>query len=353
MTAASASEPTAPPAGLRALARRDGRCTFGVMMPHFGVHASRERVVDGSARVEQLGFDAIWVRDHLLWTPHDHEAGNLTFVEPLLALAAVAAVTRRIYLGTAVLIPVRWPLKLAQELAALSYLSDGRVVAGMGAGHFHEELAAGGMDPDKGQEILTETVEIIRKVWNNQVAEHEGGRFSFQNVRIEPKPAAPLPLWYGGTTQAAIRRVVDRFDGWLPGGLPLATMDARLRYLSAQCEQAGRGGPVVGNIVGTYISRNRADAIARVDVKRLATASEGSKYWVKPASGSFETLDDLRGMLVAGEPKDVVEQILELAERPIDHIVLDLRHQFDSYEESLELLASEVLPEVRAALIKE
>lgn len=350
MTTANASTTSEPGKGLRALARRNGCCTFGVMMPHFGVHASHKRVIEGSALVEQLGFDAVWVRDHLLWTPHDHEAGDLTFVEPLLALAAVAAVTRRIFLGTAVLIPVRWPLKLAQELASLSYLSDGRVVAGMGAGHFHEELAAAGLDPDRGQEILTETVEIVRKVWNNEVAQHSGERFSFENVRIEPKPAAPLPLWYGGTTQAAIRRVVARFDGWLPGGLPLATMDARLRYLSSQCHQADREVPVIGNIVGTYISRHRADAFAQVDVRRLATASEGSKYWVKPVSGSFETLDDLRGMVMAGEPKDVVEQILELAERPIDHLVLDLRHQFGTYEENLEMLASEVLPEVRAAL---
>lgn len=350
MTTANASATSEPGKGLRALARRNGCCTFGVMMPHFGVHASHKRVIEGSALVEQLGFDAVWVRDHLLWTPHDHEAGDLTFVEPLLALAAVAAVTRRIFLGTAVLIPVRWPLKLAQELASLSYLSDGRVVAGMGAGHFHEELAAAGLDPDRGQEILTETVEIVRKVWNNEVAQHSGERFSFENVRIEPKPAAPLPLWYGGTTQAAIRRAVARFDGWLPGGLPLATMDARLRYLSSRCQQADREVPVIGNIVGTYISRHRADAFAQVDVRRLATASEGSKYWVKPVSGSFETLDDLRGMVMAGEPKDVVEQILELAERPIDHLVLDLRHQFGTYEENLEMLASEVLPEVRAAL---
>jgi probable F420-dependent oxidoreductase len=349
----SASATTGPPEGLRALARRSGCLTFGVMMPHFGVHASRQRVVEGSALVEQLGFDAIWVRDHLLWTPHEHEAGNLTFVEPLLALAAVAAVTRRIFLGTAVLIPVRWPLKVAQELAALSYLSEGRVVAGMGAGHFHDELAAAGLDPDRGQEILTETVDIVREVWNNEVATHSGERFSFDSVRMEPKPAAPLPLWYGGTTQAAIRRVVARFDGWIPGGLPLATMDARLRYLCDQCEQAGRPEPVIGNVIGTYISRRRADAVARVDVARLATASEGSKYWVKPASGSFETLDDLRGMFVVGEPKDVIEQVLELAGRPIDHLVFDLRHQFDSYEESLEMIASEVLPEVRAALTEE
>jgi probable F420-dependent oxidoreductase len=345
-----ASGPAGDGAGLRALSRRGGCPTFGVMMPHFGAQASRERVIDGSALVERLGFDAVWVRDHLLWTPHGHETGNLTFIEPMLALAAVAAVTRRIYLGTAVLIPVRAPLKLAQELATLSYLSEGRVVAGLGAGHFHDELVAAGMDPDRGQDILAETTEIVRAVWGNEIAKYAGDLFSFDSVRMEPKPAAPLPLWYGGTTQAAIRRVVARFDGWIPGGLPHATMDARLRYLADRCAEAGRPMPVVGNILGTYISRNRAEAVARVDVKSLSTASEGSKFWVKPASGSFDTLQDLRGMLAVGEPGDVVEQVVELAQRPIDHIVFDLRHQFETYEESLELIASAVLPAVRASL---
>jgi probable F420-dependent oxidoreductase len=342
--------PGTPDNGLRALARRNGCLTFGVMMPHFGAEASRNRVIQGSVLVEELGFDAIWVRDHLLWTPHDTEGADITFLEPLMALAAVAAVTRRIQLATAVLIPLRWPLKLAQDLAALSYLSDGRVVAGMGAGHFHEELAAVGMDVDAGQEILSETVKIIREVWSNPVASYSGERFSFENVRMEPKPVVPLPLWYGGTTQAAIRRALANFDGWIPGGLPFATMDARLRYLAQQCAQAGRPMPVVGNIPRFGIGKSRADILATIDVKKSATASEGSNFWVKPPSGSFETHEDLRGMFIAGEPGDVVEGILELAERPVDHMVFDLRNQFETYEQSLELIATEVLPVVRKEL---
>lgn len=332
------------------LARRDGVMTFGVMVPHFGAQASRRRIVDGSVLAESLGFDAVWVRDHLLWTPHDHEGADITFVEPLMTLAAIAAVTKRIQLATAVLIPLRWPLKLAQDLAALSYLSDGRVVAGLGASHWHEELAAVGMDPDAGQEIVAETVQIVRQIWSQNAVTHDGPRFPFDKVSIEPKPSQMIPLWYGGTTRAAVRRTVAAYDGWIPGGLPLETLDNRLSYLAELSAAEKRTMPIVGYLPRFGIAKRRADVLAGLDVKRLATGSEGVKYWVKPKSGGFETLEDFRGSVVIGEPADVVDQILELAERRIDHFIFDLRHQFDTYEESLELIAATVLPELRAAM---
>jgi probable F420-dependent oxidoreductase len=332
------------------LARRDGVMTFGVMVPHFGAQASRRRILDGSVLVESLGFDAVWVRDHLLWTPHEHESADITFAEPLMTLASIAAVTTRIQLATAVLIPLRWPLKLAQDLAALSYLSDGRVVAGLGAGHWHEELAAVGLDPDAGQEILAETVEIVRRIWSEKVVTHAGPRFAFDSVSIEPKPLRPIPLWYGGTTRAAVRRAIRAYDGWIPGGLPFQTLDDRLSYLAELSAADKRSTPVVGYMPRFGIAKQRKDVLADLDVKMLASGSEGVKHWIKPKSGAFETLEDFRGCIVIGEPAEVVDQILELGERKIDHFIFDLRHQFETYEVSLELIASAVLPEVRAAL---
>ena len=107
---------------------------FGVLLPHFGKTVSPSRIIDGGKLCEELGFDSIWVRDHLIWNPHGMERAGLRFVEPFVTLSAVAAVTRKITLGTAVLVPVRWPLKLSQDLASLSYLAGGRVIAGIGLG---------------------------------------------------------------------------------------------------------------------------------------------------------------------------------------------------------------------------
>jgi probable F420-dependent oxidoreductase len=332
------------------LKRQGGSLTFGVLVPHFGQYATIDRILRGSQLVERLGFDAAWVRDHLLWRPHSHEAPDVTFVEPLAVLAAIAARTERIYLGTAVLIPLRWPLKLAQDLAALSYLSGGRVIAGLGTGHFHDELAAVGFDADQRKEILEETVEIVRRIWAEDSVSHPGPLFPFDSVRIKPQPSAPIPLWYGGNTRASVRTAVQSYEGWFPGGTPLATLDDRLAYLRERADEAGRQVPVIGILPQVRIDRDGDRVRKGVDVAALAVGSEGSKYWLKPKAGAFETIDDLRGVIVAGSPPQVVEQILELAERPIDHFVFDLRAQFDRYEESLELIAEEVIPAVRQAL---
>jgi probable F420-dependent oxidoreductase len=342
---------TDTPADLQPLARRaDGSLTFGVLIPHFGDHASLTRIVDGSRRAEELGFDAVWVRDHLLWTPHAHESSNITFIEPLMALAAISAVTRRIFLGSAVLIPLRWPLKLAQDLAALSYLSGGRVIAGLGAGHKHAELAAAGFDADQRMEILSETVEIVRRIWTEDTVSHAGPLFPFDEVRIEPKPDPMIPLWYGGTTRASVRRAAAQYDGWMPGGIPLATLDDRLAYLGEQLAETGRQASV-GIIPRFRISKDRAEARRGLDVAALSSGSEGSKWWIQPPGG-FNTIDDLRGILVVGEPEECAEQILQIAERRVDHFVFDLRSQFDRYEASLELIAERVLPAVRSQLVR-
>ncbi|MBI3063555.1 MAG: LLM class flavin-dependent oxidoreductase, partial [Deltaproteobacteria bacterium] len=118
------------------------RMKFGVLLPHFGKEASPSRLIDGSRMCEELGFESVWVRDHLLWHPHGMEKAGLKFVEPLITLAAIAAVTKKMILGTAVLIPVRWPLKLSQDLASLSYMAGGRVIAGIGLGSTPAELTA-------------------------------------------------------------------------------------------------------------------------------------------------------------------------------------------------------------------
>jgi alkanesulfonate monooxygenase SsuD/methylene tetrahydromethanopterin reductase-like flavin-dependent oxidoreductase (luciferase family) len=133
----------------RPLDRTDAGMTYGVLVPHFGEHASPERIIGSSKLAEEIGFEAVWVRDHLLWKPHGMEGTNRTFIEPLAALNSIGAVTERIHLGTAVLIPLRWPLKLAQDLAAMSYLHGPRVIAGLGMGSNHAELAAAGFNREQ------------------------------------------------------------------------------------------------------------------------------------------------------------------------------------------------------------
>lgn len=316
---------------------------FGVLLPHFGKEASASRLIEGSKMCEELGFESVWVRDHLLWHPHGMEKAGLKFVEPFVTLAAIAAVTKKIFLGTAVLIPVRWPLKLAQNLASLSYLAGGRVIAGIGLGSTPAELAAAGLNGDQRVDIVRETVEICRHVWKENSASYRGKVFSFENATIEPKPAAPIPFYYGGGTRASVRRVAEYGDGWIAGRVPMATFDDRLKYLRSLTNRD----IALANIPIVCIEKDRTKALVKINVEELAGSSEGSKHWVKPPSGRFSTVEDLEGLLIAGNPDDCAREIEKFRQRGIEHLVLDLRLQYDRYEEILQLISEELLPRYR------
>lgn len=264
-------------------------------------------------------------------------------------LNAIGARTSRILLGTAVLIPLRWPLKLAQDFASLSYLTGGRVVAGLGLGSGQAELGAVGFRRRDRKPIFAETTEILPLVWTENQASYQGRIFSFEHVTIEPKPVRPIPLWYGGTSHISVENAVRYCHGWMPGRIPLATLDDRLAYLGELEEQTGRR-ITRATIPLVKVERKRERAREGLDVQALGGSSEMSKTWVTPPGG-FQTIDDLRGLIAVGEPKEVVEQIAEMAERGIDHFVFDLRFQFDRYLDVLDLLGAEVLPALRQARI--
>jgi probable F420-dependent oxidoreductase len=316
---------------------------FGVLLPHFGKEASPSRIVDGSRMCEELGFDSLWVRDHLLWQPHGMERAGLRFVEPFVTLAAAAAVTKKIILGIAVLVPVRWPLKVCQDLASLSYLAGGRVIAGMGLGFNPAELATVGMRMEDRVDILRETVEIARRIWTEDNVTYKGKVFSFEEVTLEPKPTAPIPIFCGGSTRAAIRRAAEFCDGWIPGRVPLATFDDRVKYVR---QLSGRR-ITLGNIPITRIDKDRNKARASINVAALAESSEGASHWIKPPSGKFQTIEDLEGLLIVGDPDDCAVEIEKFRAREVEHLVFDLRLQYDRFEESLELIAKELLPRFR------
>ena len=321
--------------------------TFGVMLPHFGREASRDRLLSGAELAERLGYDALWVRDHLIWTPHSHEGADLTFLDATLTLAAMAGVTEEIKLGTAVLIPVRWPLKSAKELMSLDFLAGrGRVVAGIGAGHFGAEIRAVGLDPDRKKEIVEETIRIWRRAFTEEQVDFSGEMFEVEGAVMRPRPAGGLPIWYGGTTRAAVRRAARWCDGWLPGGTPFPTFDNRVDFLRSLEAEAGRPPTVVGVIPRLRIARTKAEAYAGLDISALTTSSEGSRYWIHPPGG-YRDFDDLRGILVAGDVPEIVERVGDFDQRGVDHFLVDLRSDFHRFEELLELFAAEVIPQFR------
>jgi probable F420-dependent oxidoreductase len=322
---------------------------FGLLLPHFCEHASIAKCVEGARRAEAYGFDSLWVRDHLVFEPHGIEGTDNTHIEGFLVLSAIAAVTKTISLGTSMAICHRHPIHLAQLFAGLSTISNGRVVMGIGLGGFPHEFAAAGYPTDLKQraELVRSNVQICRRLWTAKKVSFKNEFFDFSDVAIKPVPVKPIPIWYGGGTPAACRRAVEYCDGWMPARTTLATFAKLVDYIRALCHDAGK--PMINTAVMpfTSIGKDREAALKSINVASLIAEANKFSTWVKPPSGIYSTLDDIRGLILAGTPSDIVQEARSYEQAGADHIVYDLRFRYGDWLEQIDFLGREVLPALK------
>ena len=321
---------------------------FGLVLPHFGAHPDMARVLEIARQAEAAGFDSLWVRDRLVAAaPHGLllEGGGTTFFEPLLSLAAVAAVTDSITLGTAVLLPNRHPLRLAQAVGTLSRLAPGRLIVGLGLGVGPANFESLGYDYAERAELFQETVDVLRG--SSEVGAHgySGRHFTFGEVEIDPAPDRRLPIYYGGVSRAAVRRAFQYGDGWIAGRLPRDTFRARMVLVDQYRAETGRSLDIMSMPITLVDGGDgRHVATAREAVATLARSAEGDGGWIKPPSGRFETVEDLSGLLISGPPEQCAGEVASMLESGVTHIVFDLRLVFDDIERQIELLGQDIIP---------
>lgn len=191
----------------------------GVHLPQYGRVAGAEAIVRAARHAEDLGFCDLWVSDHVVHpAAQDYPSPHL--FDPLVTLSWAAAVTGRIGLGTSVLVvPMHNPLELANSLASLDALSGGRLTVGVGVGWSEAEYAALGRDFATRGQRLDEAIDLFRAVWSEDPVSFHGRFTSFDDVRLLPKPARPIPIWVGGRSEASWRRACERGDGYQAVGL--------------------------------------------------------------------------------------------------------------------------------------
>ena len=325
---------------------------FGLLLPHFGEHASRSKVIDGAQMAEELGFDSVWVRDHLIFHPHGMEGTDRTFYEAFLTLGAISSVTRRLILGTGTVIPFRHPIHLAQQAAILSFYSGGRVILGFGAGNFDHEFEAIGLGGVFRPDLVRENVQILRKLWTEDHVSFHGQFYRFEDVELHPKPVKPIPVWYGGNTPASARRAVEYCDGWMPGRITLTTFKKRMEQMRKLSQELGRPMPTTGCIPITSIGKDLEAAVSKVNLPGLLKNANKQKWWVRPPHGEFRTVDDLEGSVLFGSPDDIVREVLKYYEAGLEHLVFDFRFRFDEFFEQVKLLGTEVLPRLREEIAR-
>jgi len=322
---------------------------FGLLLPHFCEHASMTNCLEGAQRAEAYGFDSVWVRDHLVFEPHGIEGNDNTHVEGLLVLAAIAAATKTMALGTSMAICHRHPIHLAQLFAALSAISRGRVIMGMGLGGFPHEFAAAGYPTglEERAELVRSNVEICRKLWSGARVSFKNEYFDFTDVALKPTPVKPIPIWYGGGTPAACRRAVEYCDGWMPARTTLATFTKLNGYIRELCRKSAK--PMISAAVMpfTSVGKDREAALSKVSIESLVAEANKFTSWVKPPSGRFSKLDDIRGLILAGTPDDIARDTRAYEQAGADHIVYDLRFRYADWHEQIDFLGKDVLPALR------
>jgi alkanesulfonate monooxygenase SsuD/methylene tetrahydromethanopterin reductase-like flavin-dependent oxidoreductase (luciferase family) len=321
---------------------------FGLLLPHFGEHASKRNVIDGSVLAEQVGFDSVWVRDHLVFEPHgEMEKPDRTFYDALTTLTAIGAVTERIELGTGSLIPFRHPLVTALMAGTITQLVGPRLILGFGAGTFDHEFDAIQWGDRDRVELVRSNAHILERVFTENSVDYSDDNFTFTDVTIEPKPVGGrVPFWYCGATPRSARLAVEFCDGWMPGRISMATLEKRVLTMQELSAAAGRQTPTVAVIPPTSIELTREEALEHVNVPGLLAWANKAKFAVKPPSGTFETVDDLSGQLIVGTPDDAIAEIERFAAAGVEHLVFDLRFKFDRWFDQIEMLGSEVIAKV-------
>jgi probable F420-dependent oxidoreductase len=191
--------------------------TFGIAAPNFTAYPKMpdaKALVDYGVKMEQLGFDSLWVWDHILLGVDP----NFPIIESLTLLTAVAARTKKIKLGTGILVlPLRNPVILAKQLSSMDQLSDGRLIMGMASGWYKREFDAVGVPFDKRGKIMDENLEIMTRYWTEDIV---SGEYAFRNIPatvMYPRPVQkPRPtILIGGYVDRVLKRAAISGDGWL------------------------------------------------------------------------------------------------------------------------------------------
>ncbi|MBS0519346.1 MAG: LLM class flavin-dependent oxidoreductase [Proteobacteria bacterium] len=280
---------------------------------------TREGVMEGhhetgtllslARHAEELGFDSVWVGDSLLARPrHD----------PLTLLAAVAACTRRVELGTAVLLPaLRNPVILAQQVATLDRIAEGRLILGVGIAtdvpNIRSEFEAAGVPFDKRVGRLVEGLMLCRALWTGGPVDWQG-RWHLAQATMAPTPHRPggPPIWIGGSVAPARQRAGRLFDGWFPNAPTAAEYSPQWEEVKQAARHAGRepAALTAAMYLTLAIDDDASRAEARIDryLERY--------YGVRP------DLTRKRQRCFAGSAEGAIGWLHEYVEAGATHIVL-------------------------------
>ena len=283
-------------------------------------------------RVEQLGFDSIWSGDHIIM--------HNPIMDVMTVLATYAAITRRIRIGTAVyLLPLRHPVAIAKQVAALDLLSEGRFTFGVGVGgEIQREFDAVGVPLRERGRRTDEALEILTRVLSQDNVTFAGQYYQLQNVTLAPRPQQhPYPpIWVGGRSEAALRRTVRFGSCWLGYLVSSGRLQQAVQQMQEMAPAYGRNPADLqgGMLLFTAIARDFETA------KQMAITNLSRRY-----NQPFDTL--VERYCAMGTPEQCLEKIQAFISAGMSHLIFSFTCAPEQMAEQIEQCATEILPRLR------
>ena len=219
-------------------------------------------LVELAVRADELGIDSVWVHDHVFNVGHVFDRiGGKPYYEPLTLLSFVAARTRRVRLGTSVLVlPYHNAIRLAKSAATLDVLSGGRLVLGVGVGLIEREMRAMGSPYAERGAFTDEAIAVVRALWTQDEPKFDGKYSRFDGMKFSPKPLQKpgIPIVIGGVSRPAIRRAARLGDGWQPLGMAPEALGQGIATLQEEAHAAGRDAAKIPVSIAMSLAAARA-----------------------------------------------------------------------------------------------
>jgi probable F420-dependent oxidoreductase len=282
------------------------------------------------ARAEALGYESAWVQEQIV--------GAVPILEPLTLLTYAAALTRRLRLGTSVMLTVlRNPIQLAKSVTSLDQLSQGRLIVGVGIGNPRPEDAAFGIPLERRARRFVEGIEVMKALWTQPTVKFAGEFWTLDGISQEPRPAQQPypPLWFGAREPAALRRAVRLGNGWMGAG------SSSSADFKAQC-QTIRG----------FLDETKRDPATFTISKRVYIAVDADKSRAEQRLRTwfgrrYRSADMASRVAVWGGVNECLDRVAEIVGFGAEHLLLNTA--FD-HMEHLELFAEEIVPHLTGAI---
>ncbi|WP_440009661.1 LLM class flavin-dependent oxidoreductase [Halomicrococcus sp. SG-WS-1] len=301
-------------------------------------------LIEQAELMESVGFDSATLGER-----HVHEEG---FVEPLTGLAALAARTDSLELGTAAMLPALYePLHLAETVATIDRLSGGRAAFGAALGYRERELAAFGVEMDERVGRFLESVELLKRFWSGEEVTHDGDFWNYDEAFVSPAPD-DVPVWIGGHADVAIKRAAYRGDAWIASASS-TTEDLREQIGTYEDALDEFGMDRADNDVVLMRDCFVADSVeeARETIEPyLLNLYKLYARWGQTYMDEHEVevdYDELAEKFVIGSPEECVDQLRTYEELGVDHVLVRCQFPGQPQEPTLECLerfGNEVIP---------